>query len=112
MTREAWKDDAECRGLPTSMFFPEDRHRVGSRAYDDEVTALRRICFTCPVRTECFHYAASHPDHTEYGVWGGTTPLDRLSFIQIKCACGERLDPIVLVAGGRLACNTCRSEVS
>ena len=52
---------ANCRGVPTQVFFPNDKTGV-ERA--------KRVCVGCPVRQCCLDYAVYH--HIEYGVWGGT----------------------------------------
>lgn len=58
--REAWMDDAACRGKPLSWFFP-DAGGSKRKAY--------ATCEKCPVRTECGEYAER--TGTEYGIWDG-----------------------------------------
>jgi len=36
---------------------------------------VRRLCVTCPVRTECLAHALDH--RIEFGVWGGMTERER-----------------------------------
>lgn len=58
--REAWMDDAACRGKPLEWFFP---NAGGSKkkAYE--------TCAKCPVQSECGEYADR--TGTEYGIWEG-----------------------------------------
>lgn len=35
------------------------------------------MCRSCPVLKQCLEYALRHPEYTEYGIWGGTTPPQR-----------------------------------
>jgi len=61
-----WHKNAVCIGVPYAEFFPE---RGGNGA---SITAIRRYCNRCPVRTDCLDYAMScGPMLT--GIWGGTT---------------------------------------
>jgi hypothetical protein len=38
------------------------------------ITEARRICRSCPVRSECLDYALTYPVTDLHGVWGGLTP--------------------------------------
>jgi WhiB family transcriptional regulator, redox-sensing transcriptional regulator len=40
-----------------------------------QVAALKKICGSCPVQSECLSYALK--ENLQYGVWGGTTPSER-----------------------------------
>lgn len=45
--------------------------------YDEEdVEPARAVCRRCPLATACLDYAL---DNEEYGVWGGTTPAERVA---------------------------------
>jgi hypothetical protein len=62
MKQHIWKDDAECLGLDTDIFFDK---------YEEEPTlrlAVDSICNTCPVRKTCF---ANGVSGKEWGIWGG-----------------------------------------
>lgn len=63
-----WTERAECRGWPTNIFFPE-RNDAGG------VPLARRICATCPVRTECLRWALDNDE--QFGIWGGTSQRER-----------------------------------
>jgi WhiB family redox-sensing transcriptional regulator len=53
------------------VFFPEP----GANA-----TPARRICATCPVRTDCLRDALEHRD-IAFGVRGGLTPTQRRALL-------------------------------
>lgn len=55
---EAWKLDAECRGLDPNMFYPE---RGGS------TSEAKAVCARCPVQEQC-NEAGMYED---FGIWGG-----------------------------------------
>ena len=63
---EAWFEEAACRGMPITAFFPGSGVRP--------VEALD-ACALCPVRGECLEWALTH--HVHWGVWGGMTERDR-----------------------------------
>jgi hypothetical protein len=107
--KEGWKDLARCSGLPMTRFFPEDRNKQGSKAHLAEVQTLREeFCWQCPVRVGCFEYALENDHSRAHGVWAGTTPADRLSFIQVRCRCGRSIDPFDLVTARSWRCKVCQ----
>jgi hypothetical protein len=63
-----WQALGACRSVADDTWFPEDADTSG------KTTALDR-CGFCPVRRSCLAYALSTGE--EYGVWGGTTELQR-----------------------------------
>lgn len=60
-----WLEQAECRGLPTSIFFPI-RGAPSSQA--------KEICARCTVRAECIAWALPREG---IGVWGGLSENQR-----------------------------------
>lgn len=108
---EDWKDLSRCGGRPISDFFPEDRAKADSKAYQAEVDSLRKDCWQCPVRVRCFEYALESEHSRRFGVWAGTTPADRMGFILVKCPCGRTIDPFDLVQGTVFRCQVCRTRV-
>ena len=63
---DAWKLQAKCRGLPTSLFVP---NKPGGTL--EPVVAIcwgRNDGIVCPVRREC---EVAGEEHNELGVWGG-----------------------------------------
>lgn len=63
-----WVKEAECRELPTELFFP----RSGRRP-----TVALGVCEKCVVRDECLEYALEF--HQHWGVWGGMTERQRFA---------------------------------
>lgn len=57
-----------CAGIDVEIFFTEERGNFANLDY------VRKMCNTCPVRTECFDYAI---DNLVHGLWAGTTKDER-----------------------------------
>ncbi len=66
-----WVEDAACREVPTSWFFP------ASEAAEARAVAL---CRQCPVREACLRFAVEHEQW--HGVWGATTERLRRPMIR------------------------------
>ncbi len=66
-----WADDANCRDVPTSVFFAETP--------DDERRAMA-LCRACPVQRACLTFAVERQQL--HGVWGATTERERRSMIR------------------------------
>ena len=65
---DQWRDAAACLGTDyADLWFEHD--------YAPPPLAVRQICGSCPVQTQCLDYALQNNE--EYGVWGGTTPRQR-----------------------------------
>ena len=60
-----WQDHAACKGMDTSIFFPEGNGIQGQR----QAQAAERICAQCPVVRQCAQFAKDL--HIPYGVFGG-----------------------------------------
>jgi len=71
-----WRDQARCLGLPVDLFFPpfEEEDPSGQEA-KRLIAEAKKVCASCSVRLECLEYALE--TRQEYGVWGGTTSLER-----------------------------------
>lgn len=66
-----WRMQAACRGLDTSLFFPE-------RGDYAAVEAAKAVCSSCPVRVQCLAEALELPrEMAEIGIWGGTSARQR-----------------------------------
>ena len=72
-----WREHAKCRGMDTSLFFPER---------GDDVGAAKAVCKGCWVKRECLLYALTrlHVDAggnvrrgEDQGIWGGTSARER-----------------------------------
>jgi len=57
-----WKEQAECLGLDTNLFF--DKYEETSEL----ASAVDNICKGCPINRQCFAVGVSNK---EWGVWGG-----------------------------------------
>lgn len=63
---QRWRYDALCRQTDPEIFYPA-KGRSPHQA--------KRVCFCCPVRTECLTDALRRRE--PYGVWGGLTTAER-----------------------------------
>jgi len=62
--------EVPCQSAP-DLFFA-DTTDGAARAFHGHA---KTMCGTCPVRGLCLEYAVEARE--EYGVWGGTSPMDR-----------------------------------
>ncbi len=64
-----WKLNANCRGEPINLFFPQrtDHHSVNRKAL--------KLCENCPVKEPCLETAIADPKLS--GIWGGATGMKR-----------------------------------
>ena len=70
--RQAWLDQAACRGHDPERFFPESGEHT-------KAAEAKAICGSCQVRDQCLDLAvkaAGGIDH-DHGVFGGTLPAER-----------------------------------
>jgi len=65
-----WRKYAACRGMDTSLFFPEPGVN-GQVVYAQEA---KDACASCAVRDACYKEAKHN---WERGFWGGTTSFAR-----------------------------------
>lgn len=68
-----WQDDAVCATTDPDLFFPDIR---------DPARLAKRICNSCPVKQECLDYAIQAGE--EFGVWGGTTEIERRHMMTLR----------------------------
>jgi len=64
--RDSWKTYGACRDLDTNLFFPLSK---------PEYEQPKRVCLSCPVRTQCRDFAVAIPNLA--GVWGATSEKER-----------------------------------
>jgi WhiB family redox-sensing transcriptional regulator len=62
----SWQDRALCAQTDPEAFFPE---KGGS------TREAKKICSSCPVRSECLSYALAHDER--FGIWGGLSERER-----------------------------------
>lgn len=74
-TREDWRDQAACKGTPTSWWFAGDSHNVD---YDIGGKYQRELCAGCPARDSCRDYYLALPDWADrHGFVAGMSPAER-----------------------------------
>ena len=75
MTRD-WRDSANCQGLPTDMFYPEQGAGMAAR-----FRAAKAVCEDCPVRQACLDDALAEEGTASrqhrWGIRGGLTNAER-----------------------------------
>lgn len=78
-----WQTDAACRDTDPELFFPatEDDTSVVVAQY---LTAVRPVCQSCPVTTECLRWALDAGQ--DYGLWAATTPTERRAIRRQRAA--------------------------
>ena len=67
-----WRAEGACRTADPNLFFPVAVGAVANR----QIAKAQRICAGCPVRQQCLDFALRAPEPA--GVWGGTTPEQRI----------------------------------
>jgi WhiB family transcriptional regulator, redox-sensing transcriptional regulator len=70
--RQAWLDQAACRGHDPEQFFPESGEQT-------KAAEAKAICASCQVRDQCLDLAvkAAGGLDADHGVFGGTLPAER-----------------------------------
>jgi WhiB family redox-sensing transcriptional regulator len=69
---DGWRNDAACKGVDGSIFFPEN---VQSNSRWEPA---RKLCNECPVTKECLLFALQWEDlEDRWGMFGGLTPNER-----------------------------------
>ena len=64
-----WQDDAACKDVDVSVFYPEYR-----RTKNQNSKIARKWCHNCPVKVQCLLWAMAN---NEKGVWGDTSEKTR-----------------------------------
>lgn len=78
MVEVDWFDLAACKDSELD-FVPdstEEQPPSPNKTISD-IRQRRRICAKCPVVRECLIYAYDSPHSTRYGIYGGTTGIQR-----------------------------------
>ena len=84
--RRDWPRRAHCRGMLTAIFYPPEGLR-GSAA-QRHIGEVKHICRQRVVRRECLLHALEKPE--PYGIWGATTPQERLHSHALQTPLGRR----------------------
>lgn len=67
-----WVEQAACRDLHVSIFFPPDAREP------DAWNVARSICAMCPVRKKCLSLVINlQSTDDKWGMFGGLTPYER-----------------------------------
>ena len=74
-TEHAWMAKGLCTNVPPSTFFPSDGAGV---------ELARKICFDCPVRSDCLEHALLN--RIDHGVWGGCSERERRRILKRRRA--------------------------
>lgn len=80
-----WRSAGACLSADPDLFFPIAIGRVEER----QVALARRICAACPVKQECLDFAMRSGE--AHGIWGGTTPDERIRARRARTAQRRRL---------------------
>lgn len=67
----SWRNQAACRGLDPSIFYPVS---------DEEAGKAKGVCEACSVREACLEHALGGRE--KEGVWGGCTEKERRRIIR------------------------------
>jgi WhiB family redox-sensing transcriptional regulator len=69
--KDDWRNEAECRRVDASLFFP-----VGSTGDAvAQIASAKTVCQRCPVQDACLQYAFE--TNQEAGIWGGKDEDER-----------------------------------
>lgn len=63
-----WKLDGACTDADPEVFYPPKGHSA---------TLAKAWCAACPVAERCLEFALAVPPWEDWGVWGGTTEMER-----------------------------------
>lgn len=65
---------AECENHPTpDIFYADDQpSKLGY-----QIVEAKKICRSCPIRTDCLQYAMSRPKSDDWGIWGALSSRER-----------------------------------
>jgi hypothetical protein len=70
-----WSQKALCIGLHSEMFFPPIFKEYRDAPESQYYALGKYVCEHCPVIEQCGHEGRDE----EYGLWGGSTPKERLN---------------------------------
>lgn len=69
-----WRAAGACLSADPELFFPIATGTVAAR----QIMKAQQICANCQVRQQCLDFAMRTGE--VHGVWGGTTPEERIRF--------------------------------
>ena len=71
MHREVDWTKANCKGISTDLFYLEEELLKKKQL---TISYMRRVCFSCPIRRECYQYGYTKE---RWGMFGGVTSWER-----------------------------------
>lgn len=95
----AWRAQAACKGMDTSLFFPKRGDSTRT------INAAKKVCDNCPVRRECGEEARENP-WTE-GIWAGENRKSRRRAMGSPTLCEDCGADITVP---KKVCGACRQE--
>lgn len=67
----SWMSRAACKGMPVELFMPRRGEVV-------KIREARKVCFACPVLSECREYSMRAAQEADLdGIFGGWTKIER-----------------------------------
>ena len=72
-----WQDLADCQYVDPAIFFPSREDDTLDYSQD-----ARRICFGCPVQSQCLEHSIEYEE--EGGIWGGLVETERIAILRKK----------------------------
>ncbi|MGX7732930.1 WhiB family transcriptional regulator [Rhodococcus sp. 2H158] len=94
-----WQLHAACRDADAATFFHPDNERGEART--DRVRAAKRICQSCPVRTQCLRHALEAGER--HGIWGGFSEEERRVLVRPSNRAPHSLEPCPVAVSPRSA---------
>lgn len=84
----------KCHGkYALDLFFP----RGYTRSYQGHIDEAKAVCAACPMKSPCLEFAMDNEgaidERGRAGIWGGTTPGDRVRIYRRRLAVTRRLTP-------------------
>lgn len=90
-----WAQEAACRDTDEAIIWVTDpSHEKNSPT---KTVEKLEICAACPVRVQCLRYSLEASFGEVFGVWGGTTQLERRSFSRVLARSRSRRDSAAAV---------------
>lgn len=93
---QAWRASALCAQVDVGELFYPERGQPTHEA--------KAVCAACPVRAECLQHAIDTGE--TYGIWGGTSPLERRKLRPTTVPC-RRCGTTIPRSGSRAYCEAC-----
>lgn len=81
-----WRSASACLSADPDLFFPI---ATAGPAEERQVAIARRVCAGCSVKQQCLDFAMRSGE--AHGIWGGTTPDERIRARRARTAQRRRL---------------------